>query len=177
VRRQLNITVHTSQEGIDLIIAGFRGRPGVHLHFGRPHFGRCQCRLTSYRNQHGEWAIGYNHTTDVYDGMVSTFAQAEVWLCDDLRPVEEAVERMVRVSLRQNEFDALVAFAYDLGSQTLRDTDLLVFLNAQQYDRAADAFLEHGDGMCDSRRAAERALFIAPPKRGMWRKFLVWLRG
>jgi len=174
VRRQLNIDVHTSQEGIDLIIAGFRGRPFVHLHFGTPHFRPCQCQLAAYRNQNGEWAIGYNHTADVYAGMITTFAQAETWLYDDLRPVEEAVESMVRVSLRQNEFDALVAFAYGLGIDALRHADLLVFLNAQQYDRAADAFLKHGDG---PRRAAERALFIAPSERGMWRNFLAWLRG
>jgi len=98
-------------------------------------------------------------------------------LTDDLRPFEDVVERVVQVPLRQNEFDALVAFAYDLGTDALRHADLLAFLNAHQHDRVADAFLEHGNDVHDRRRAAERALFIAPPKRGMWHKFLAWLRG
>jgi len=103
-----------------------------------------------------------------------SLAQTEAWLRDDLRPVEEMVDRVVQVPLRQNEFDALVAFAYDLGTDTLRRADLLAFLNAQQHDRIADTFLEY-DGLRE-RRAAERALFIAPPVRGIWQKFLAWLR-
>lgn len=151
--------MRTSQDGIDLIITRYPG-----------------CRLFSYRSSNDKWMIGYDHTDGVYEGMVTTFAQAETWLRDDLRPFEEAVESMVQVPLRQNQFDALVVFAYDVGSDVLRHADLLAFLNAYQYNHAADAFLEHGNEVHDHRRAVERALFIAPPIHGMWQKFLAWMR-
>ena len=73
------------------------------------------------------------------------------------------------MSLRQNQFDALVSFCYNLGPGTLKHSDLLSFVNAGRFQQAADAFLEyvHADGQVlpglVRRRRAERILFLVSP--------------
>jgi lysozyme len=151
--------MHVSQDAIDLITR-FKG-----------------CRLTAYRDHDDQWTVGYSHKSDVSETMVISIEQAVRWLAEDLGRYEDFVAKTVHVPLQQHQFDALVAFAYDLGTDTLWHSDLLAFLNAHQYDRAADAFLEFGDGVRDRRRMAERDLFRAPPPKGMWQNFLAWMRG
>lgn len=78
---------------------------------------------------------------------------------------EAAVNRYVSVPLNQNQFDALVDFAYNAGAQNLRTSTLLKKLNAGDYAGAAaefDKWVYAGGkkllGLI-KRRALERALF------------------
>lgn len=56
------------------------------------------------------------------------------------REYEPAVNRYVQVPLTQNQFDALVDFAYNAGAQNLRNSTLLKKLNAGDYAGAAKEF-------------------------------------
>ena len=86
-------------------------------------------------------------------------------LKDDLCVFEEAVDRLVNVDLEQNQFDALVAWTFNLGEGNLRESTLLKVLNEGNYggvpeqikrgNRAGGQVL---DGLI-RRRQAEALLF------------------
>jgi GH24 family phage-related lysozyme (muramidase) len=77
------------------------------------------------------WTIGYGHTgPDVYPGMWISKLQAKELLAQDLGRFENAVEGLIDVELNQNEFDALVSFAFNVGEGALGDSTLRRRLNA-----------------------------------------------
>lgn len=81
------------------------------------------CRLTAYKPVPTEkyWTIGYGHYgPDVAPGMVITQAQAEIMLGIDLVKYEQAVDHYAIFPLSQNQFDALVSFAYNCGVGNLQ---------------------------------------------------------
>lgn len=73
--------------------------------------------LTAYKCPAGIWTIGYGHTAGVTEGMKISQAQAELYLIADLEKYESEVEKYdSKYGWSQNEFDALVSFAYNIGS-------------------------------------------------------------
>lgn len=91
--------MRTSQTGIDLI-KSFEG-----------------CHLDAYKCPAGVWTIGYGHTAGVTGGQKISQAQAEAYLRADLESSEKNVEKYAeRYHWTQSEFDAMVSFAYNLGS-------------------------------------------------------------
>ena len=133
----------TSQTGIDLI-KQFEG-----------------CVLTAYKCPAGVWTIGYGHTAGVKQGQRITAAQAENYLKTDLQAYEKKVDRYSRYGWNQNEFDALVSFAYNIGS-----IDQLTANGTRSRAVIADKMLSYNKagGMVLSglvkRRQAERQLFL-----------------
>ena len=127
------------------------------------------CRLTAYQDSVGVWTIGYGHTgPDVHAGLTITQAQADQLLLADLYKFEQGVSQLVRVPINQNQFDALVSFAFNLGLGSLGRSTLLKLLNSRDYNGAADQFLkwtyaghEQLPGLV-KRRRAERAMFLTP---------------
>ncbi|PRP70248.1 muraminidase, partial [Chromobacterium amazonense] len=86
-------------------------------------------------------------------------------LQQDLAKFEVGVSRLVKVQLRQNQFDALVSFSYNLGLGSLQNSTLLRLLNQGDYAGAAGQFIlwDKAGGKVlpglQRRRAAEQALF------------------
>lgn len=77
------------------------------------------CRLRAYRCPAGVWTIGYGHTNGVRSGMSITQKQADEFLKQDLEKYESHVNGYDnRYHWTQNEFDALVSFAYNIGNIT-----------------------------------------------------------
>uniref|UniRef100_A0A7M5XGT8 Lysozyme n=1 Tax=Clytia hemisphaerica TaxID=252671 RepID=A0A7M5XGT8_9CNID len=96
-------------------------------------------RLKVYKCPAGKWTIGYGHTgKDVYEGKVITEAEAERLLRQDLKTFEYAVERNVEVNLTQHQRDALISWTYNLGSGSLKNSDMLKELNQGNYGRVPD---------------------------------------
>ena len=126
------------------------------------------CRYVAYQDVRGVWTIGYGHTKGVEPGDVCTHAQAEAWLDEDTATAEVAVNRLVKVPLTQNEFDALVDFAFNCGVGALQGSTLLRLLNAGDDAKAAEEFERwtHAGGEVVAgllrRRGAERDLFKQP---------------
>ena len=130
------------------------------------------CILTAYRCQADKWSIGYGHTGTVdgkkiSSGMVIEAQTAERLLRGDIVSFEHDVNRLVKVPLTQGQFDALVSFAYNLGSGSLSRSTLLRKLNAGDYPGAADQFPlfcnaggKKSNGLV-RRRAAEREVFLS----------------
>ena len=122
------------------------------------------CRLQAYKPVAAEpcYTIGYGHYgSDVLPGMVISQTQAEAYLAQDLAKYEKSVNSL-GLSLTQNQFDALVSFAYNCGVGNLRK--LVRNRNNQQI---ADAMLRYNKGSgkvlpgLTKRRQAERTLFLS----------------
>ena len=78
------------------------------------------CRLQAYRCPAGVWTIGYGHTQGVSQGDVISKADAEHLLRTDLEPVEAEIHAL-RLNLRQNQFDALASFIFNIGTAAFRN--------------------------------------------------------
>lgn len=77
------------------------------------------CRLKAYKCSANVWTIGYGHTKGVKEGMQITQAQAEKFLKDDVKKFVTHVNKYHQIyNFNQNEFDALVSFAFNVGSIT-----------------------------------------------------------
>lgn len=75
------------------------------------------CRLTAYKCPAGVLTIGYGHTAGVKEGMKITQVQAELFLLEDLQKYEDMVNKYdSKYKWKQNEFDALVSFCYNIGN-------------------------------------------------------------
>ena len=127
--------------------------------------------LTAYDDGVGIWTIGYGTTVypngiRVKRGDTCTKAQAVSFFQHDLRRFEVAVNQAVKVVLNQNQFDALVSLAYNIGEAAFKGSTLVKQLNAGNSKAAADQFTVWNKGKGKvlgglvRRRAAERALFL-----------------
>jgi lysozyme len=97
-------------------------------------------KLTAYQDIKGVWTIGYGHTSNVQQGDVCTLQQAQAWLQQDVAWATRTVNTMVEVPLTQGEFDALVDFAFNLGSGSLQHSRLLALINQKDFMAAANEF-------------------------------------
>lgn len=130
------------------------------------------CRLTAYKCPAGVWTIGYGHTGGVKSGQKITQAKADAYLKTDLAKFEKHVASYdKKYKWTQNEFDALVSFAYNVGSITQLTangtrTKKQISEKILAYDKAAGKILA---GLT-RRRHAEKALFDKPVKSSALKK-------
>ena len=122
------------------------------------------CRLAAYRCAADVWTIGYGHTAGVHSGMMITQAQADAYLQQDIAKFEGYVNNPAYVpiteQLNQNQFDALVSFAFNLGAGNLRK--LCKGRTAAQIAQAMTQYCKANGKVragLKRRRAAEQALF------------------
>lgn len=146
--------MHISPSGIDLI-CNFEGK-----------------RLTAYDDGVGVWTIGFGTTVypngiKVMKGDTCTEAQAKTYMAHDLKKFEATVNKAVTVQLNQNQFDALVSLAYNIGTNAFSKSTLVKKLNANDIRGAADqldVWVNAGGKRMQglvNRRAKEKALFLS----------------
>jgi len=167
-----------SQAGIDLI-KSFEGiRDGDKL---TPNFDVYLCPANY-------WTIGYGHVVKVGGVMLKgvedeakariayprglTLLECETLLADDLARHSQSVESLVKVKLTDNQFAALVSFAYNCGIAAFSGSTLLDMLNKGYYESAAAQFLVWNKATVNGkkvvlngltrRRQAEKQLFQTP---------------
>ena len=92
------------------------------------------CELEAYKCAAGVWTIGYGHTKDVKEGDSITKEDAESMLVEELQEYSNDVDISVKVDLKQNEFDALVSWTYNLGPTNLNSSTMLRVLNEGKHD-------------------------------------------
>jgi len=107
--------MNISQEGISLI-KKFEG-----------------CELEAYQCAAGVWTIGYGSTKDVKEGDTLTQKEADNLLLHEMQEYEGYIKELVKVPLKQNQFDALVSWVFNLGPANLKTSTMLKFLNAGDY--------------------------------------------
>mgnify|MGYP003667557543 FL=1 len=91
------------------------------------------CRLEAYKCSGGVWTIGYGHTENVNEGDTITQDKADKLLKSDIAQFEVYVNYSVIVELNQCQFDALVAWTFNLGPGNLRESTMLKKLNKADY--------------------------------------------
>ena len=129
------------------------------------------CRLKAYKCPSGIYTIGYGHTKNVVKGQEISLQRAKELLTDDLSTFENGVNKAVSAPLTQNQFDALVSFAFNVGLGAFKSSTLLKKLNAKDYDGASKEFLRwnKSNGVVlnglKRRRQAEKDLFDQIPSR------------
>jgi lysozyme len=82
----------------------------------------------------GYGTIRYPNGNKVKLGDTCTNLQAETYLKHDLKQFELSVDALCRDDLNANQFSALVSFAYNLGSGSLKSSTLLKKVNANPLD-------------------------------------------
>jgi lysozyme len=149
-----------SQRGIDLIkkYEGYRAKP--------------------YKPVAGEqfWTWGYGHYgPDVplpTSGKTISKDRAEKLLKSDVERFAAGVRAAVKTRLNQNQFDALVSFAYNVGLGNFQSSTLLKRVNERRFVYAAAEFRKWVKGGSPlktlpglvRRRAEEAALFMRPAR-------------
>ncbi len=145
--------MHVSPSGVDLI-CNFEG-----------------LRLKAYDDGVGVWTIGFGTTKypngiRVKKGDTCTLDQAKAYMQNDLKSFEQTVNNTVKVPLNQNQFDALVSLAYNIGASAFSQSTLVKKLNANSISGAADQFdvwVNAGGKRMQglvNRRTVEKALFL-----------------
>ena len=79
------------------------------------------CKLKSYKCPAGVWTIGYGNTfyldgSKILMGQKISQAEADMLLLKLLPKYEATVDRNIKVSVTQNQYDALVSFCWNCGS-------------------------------------------------------------
>ena len=92
------------------------------------------CELKAYQDSVDVWTIGYGHTKGVEDGQEITQEEAEEMLASELDEYEGYLNDLVECDLEQCQFDALVAWVYNLGPTNLRSSTMLKRLNSNDLE-------------------------------------------
>ena len=125
-------------------------------------------RLHAYRCSANVLTIGYGHTGSwIQEDSEITEIEAEELLKKDCQVFVDGVNRLVKVQINQNQFDALVSFAFNLGLGALSGSTLLKLLNdrcdrtivAAEFQKWCKADGKVLEGLL-RRRKAEAALFL-----------------
>ena len=93
------------------------------------------CKLDAYYCPSNVLTIGYGHTKTVHEGMTITQEEADNLLNLDIREFEKYVQSIVKVPLKQHQFDALVSWTFYLGPYNLMNSTLLKELNSSNYSK------------------------------------------
>ena len=128
-------------------------------------------RSHAYLDVNGFPTIGYGHRILPFESFAGgiTETQANDLLASDLRVAEQDVVRLVKVTLTQGQFDALVDFCFNLGGGRLASSTLLKVLNGGRYQDAVEQLLrwDLAGGQVNAglkaRRQAECALWNLSP--------------
>jgi lysozyme len=127
-------------------------------------------KAKAYRCPAGVWTIGYGHTSmagapEVKAGMKMSREEASAILARDVERFAEGVRKAVTVTLTEQQFSALVSFAYNVGLGAFRSSSVLKAVNGGDLaavPRRLSLWVKAGGKVLPGlvkRRAAEAALF------------------
>ena len=122
-------------------------------------------RHKAYKDSRGLWTIGVGHlikpTEQYLLHAILTDEQVDELFRSDLRWCDEAITTSVRVSLTQNQYDALASLCYNIGEEHFKTSSVVRHLNEGDYNTAADHFLDWvKPSILLPRRIKEKQLFL-----------------
>jgi len=112
--------------------------------------------------------IGWGHVVKKWEHFNQPigFEEGESLLKEDLKTAEDGVNKLVKVHINQNQFDALVSFAFNCGVAALESSTLLKRVNECDWEAAANEFRRWNKskgkvlGGLKRRRKREKDLFL-----------------
>lgn len=122
------------------------------------------CKLRAYLDTQGIPTIGTGHTgPGVCLGLVWSQAQADEALVKDVKRCEDCINFYVAVTLAQHQFDALVSFVFNIGTNAFMHSTMLKKINQGDMEGAAKEFDRwHIPSAIADRRNSEREQFCGP---------------
>lgn len=120
-----------------------------------------------YKDSVGIDTIGFGHVVRPGEKIKAPLmgSEAVALLDKDIQTRTEKLNKIIKVPLTINQFDALTSFAYNVGVPTLQKSTLLKKVNAEQHDQVHNQFLRYdraGDRVIRGlrlRREAEATLY------------------
>ncbi|APG19283.1 glycoside hydrolase [Kosakonia radicincitans] len=112
--------LHTSQPGLALI-ADLEG-----------------CRLRPYQCSAGVWTSGIGHTAGVAPTRDISEKEAAVNLVADVLHVERRLAACAPVAMPSQVYDAVVSFAFNVGTAAACRSTLVWFINHKQWQQACN---------------------------------------
>jgi|SRR5882757_4634226 len=92
------------------------------------------CKSIPYRCLAGIWTVGWGHTGDdvFLNGIEKKYSQQEIddLFFKDISFFEKGVSKLLICNINENQFSALISFAFNLGLNALEESTLLKNLNA-----------------------------------------------
>ncbi|TDS90534.1 lysozyme [Rahnella sp. BIGb0236] len=142
------LSLQVSEEGLKLI-TDFEG-----------------CQLQPYQCSAGVWTSGIGHTAGVKPAQAITEHQAAENLLLDIQQTERRIKKCMPVDMPQPVFDAVVSFAFNVGTGAACQSTLAFFINRQQWRNACEQLSrwvfvngERNRGL-ERRRNAERSVCL-----------------
>ncbi|HAZ77027.1 MAG TPA: glycoside hydrolase [Enterobacteriaceae bacterium] len=124
------------------------------------------CRLRPYQCSAGVWTSGIGHTAGVVPKGDITERQAATNLIADVLNTERRLAVCAPVVMPQPVYDALISFAFNVGTGAACKSTLVGFIKRQQWRQACDqlprwVFVNgvRSQGL-ENRRARERAVCL-----------------
>jgi len=90
-------------------------------------------KLESYKCPAGVWTIGYGHTKGVKPNMLIDQMRADDLLIEDIAPIERLLNDL-RINFRQEQFDALVSWIFNLGANAFQKSTLYIRIGSNASD-------------------------------------------
>ncbi|NMP27206.1 lysozyme [Rahnella sp. SAP-1] len=94
------------------------------------------CRLNPYQCSAGVWTSGIGHTAGVKPAQAITEPIAAQNLISDVLMTERAVDKCMRVAMPQPVYDAVVSFAFNVGTAAACRSTLAFFINKGEWGKA-----------------------------------------
>lgn len=117
-------------------------------------------RLTAYLDTRGIWTLGWGHINGVKKGDTCSALQADEWFGNDVITAATAVNSNIKILMTQNQFDAMVSLAYNIGAHGFANSDVVKHFNLGDVNGAANAFLNWHRPNLLGRRLKEKAFFL-----------------
>lgn len=97
-------------------------------------------RAEAYRDLGGVWTIGYGFTEGVKKGDTITREEADARLLIELQKFADGVDAMCSAPVSQNQLDAMVSLAYNIGLGAFARSSVLRMHNIGAPEAAVRAF-------------------------------------
>ncbi|MCP3883693.1 MAG: lysozyme [Sulfitobacter sp.] len=94
------------------------------------------CRLNPYQCSAGVWTSGIGHTAGVKPAQAITEQAAAKNLISDVLITERSVDKCMPVAMPQPVYDAVISFAFNVGTAAACRSTLAFFINNGEWGKA-----------------------------------------
>jgi lysozyme len=99
------------------------------------------CKLSAYTCPAGKLTIGFGHVMQAHEPQKISMDQAERLLDIDIAIALTKIKKLVKVSLTDNQIQALVSFVFNVGEGNFSCSTMLKKINSKDYAGASREFL------------------------------------